>query len=144
MQALSLARLGRQISEETGPGFAGPVIFGLLAMLEERRDDQRAALTAGEALLAGGAVGHNHFWFRRYAIEHALLVQDWDEADRQAETLLRRMADEPLDYASRVAERGRLLAKKGRDGPGKLEEALSASIPADVMNIDLLSIALRS
>src|SRR6202035_308095 len=54
MQALSLVRLGHQISEETGPGFAGPVIYGLLALLEEKRDDQRAALAAGESLLAGG------------------------------------------------------------------------------------------
>jgi class 3 adenylate cyclase/tetratricopeptide (TPR) repeat protein len=144
MQALSLARLGHQISEQTGPGFAGPVIYGLLALLEEKRDDQRAALAAGETLLAGGSVGHNHFWFRRYAIEHALLVQDWDEADRQAESLLLRTADEPLDYASRIAERGRFLAKRGRSGPGKLAETFTASIPPDAMNIDALSIALRS
>jgi tetratricopeptide (TPR) repeat protein len=90
------------------------------------------------------SVGHNHFWFRRYAIEHALLVQDWDAADRQAESLLLRTVDEPLDYASRIAERGRFLAERGRSGPGKLEETFTALIPLDAMNIDVLSIALRS
>jgi len=27
------------------------------------------------------AVGHNHFWFRRYAIEAALQSEAWDETD---------------------------------------------------------------
>ena len=86
--ALALARTGREISEETGPGFAGPILFGLLSLLEDKREDQKAALTAGEALLEQGSVGHNHFWFRRYAVERALLFEDWNEVDRQADALI--------------------------------------------------------
>jgi hypothetical protein len=52
-----------------------------------------------------GCVGHNYFWFRRYAIERALLFEDWNEVDRQADTLLLRMADELLAYVSYVAAR---------------------------------------
>jgi hypothetical protein len=31
-EALTLAREGREISEETGPGFVGPILYGLLAL----------------------------------------------------------------------------------------------------------------
>jgi ATP/maltotriose-dependent transcriptional regulator MalT len=143
-EALSLARLARQISEETGPGFAGPTICGLLALLEDKREDQETALSSGEALLAQESVGHNHFWFRRYAIEYSLLLEQWDEVDRHAGALLLRMADEPLEYASRIAERGRYLAQKGQTKAAKLEEEFIASAPSNKMNIDALSIALRS
>src|SRR5205807_2024055 len=84
-EALALAREGREISNETGPGFTGPILYGLLALLEDRREQQEIALAAGEALLAQGSVGHNHFWFRRYAIERALLFEDWEKADKQAD-----------------------------------------------------------
>ena len=113
-EALTLAREGREISEETGPGFVGPILYGLLALVEDKRTDQEAALAAGEALLNQGCVGHNYFWFRRYAIERALLLEDWNEVDRQADALLLRMANEPLAYASYVAERGHHLARRGR------------------------------
>lgn len=112
-EALVLVRRGREISEETGPGFAGPILYGLLALVEDKREDQVAALAAGEALLERGAVGHNHFWFRRYAIERALLFEDWKEVTRQADALLARVSDEPLAYARIVAERGRCLARRG-------------------------------
>ena len=113
-EALTLAREGREISEETGPGFVGPILYGLLALMEDKRTDQEAALAAGEALLEQGCVGHNYFWFRRYAIERALLLEDWNEVDRHADALLLRMANEPLAYACHVAQRGQYLARRGR------------------------------
>jgi hypothetical protein len=70
-EALALVRQGLAASEETRPGFVGPILYGLLALIETERSGREAALAAGEALLAKGAVGHNHFWFRRYAIEVA-------------------------------------------------------------------------
>ncbi len=146
-EALALAREGREISEETGPGFTGPILHGLLALLDDRREDQEAALAAGEALLARGAVGHNHFWFRRYAIERALLLEDWSEVDRQANALLLRMTEEPLPYATYVAERGRLLACRGRGditqtGEDKLAKLMTSTSEAG-MRIDALGEALR-
>src|SRR5450759_5510005 len=53
-EALALAREGREISNEAGPGFTGPILYGLLALLEDRHEDQEIALVAGEALLAQG------------------------------------------------------------------------------------------
>jgi class 3 adenylate cyclase/tetratricopeptide (TPR) repeat protein len=146
--ALLLARTGREISEETGPGFAGPILFGLLSLLEDKREDQEAALTAGEALLEQGSVGHNHFWFRRYAIERALQLEDWNEVDRQADALLQRMADEPLAYASLIADRAHDLAQKGRgqgaqaDDPKiRLRDVTAAGAK---MKFDALGITLRN
>jgi ATP/maltotriose-dependent transcriptional regulator MalT len=145
--ALALARAGRDISEETGPGFAGPILFGLLALLEDRQNDQEAALAAGAALLAKGSVGHNHFWFRRYAIERALLFEDWNEVDRQADALIMRMADEPLAYASFFAERAQNLAQIGRgqaiDAAEEKLKVLNMAAASNDMRIDALGSSLR-
>jgi hypothetical protein len=110
-EALSLVRAGLEASQETSPGFAGPVLFGLLALAEPSRSNQEAALSDGEALLEKGTVGHNHFWFRRYAIEWALRAGDWESAERHAGALLERTEHEPLPYARFIARRGRLLAR---------------------------------
>jgi tetratricopeptide (TPR) repeat protein len=146
-EALALARKGREISEETGPGFAGPILYGLLALVEDKRKDQEAALAAGEALLGQGSVGHNHFWFRRYAIERALLFEDWNEVARQADALLIRMSAEPLAYASVVAERGRYLVRRGLGEATDMDEEklrlLSATAAEIGLRIDALGSALR-
>jgi class 3 adenylate cyclase/tetratricopeptide (TPR) repeat protein len=144
-EALALARKGQEIAEETGPGFVGPILYGLLALVEDERKDQEAALAAGEALLTQGCVGHNHFWFRRYAIERALLLEDWNEVDRHADALLLRMADEPLAYASYVAARGHYLARQGRGEPTDAAKLafLSATVAEIDMRIDALGSALR-
>jgi ATP/maltotriose-dependent transcriptional regulator MalT len=144
-EALALAQMGREISEETGAGFAGPILYGLLALVEDKRKDQEAALVAGEALLGQGSVGHNHFWFRRYAIERALLLEDWNEVDNQADALLLRMANEPLAYASYVAERGQYLARRGRgDATDEAKLRLLSVAAAEIdMRIDALGCALR-
>jgi hypothetical protein len=147
-EALAMARTAREISDETGPGFIGPAIHGLIALSAEAREERSAALAAGEAVLAKGAVGHNHFWFRRYAIERALLDEDWDEVERHAEALLRRTAAEPLAYAACVATRAQVLARRGRgdstDADEKaLEQALAVSAEAG-LRIDALGAALRS
>jgi tetratricopeptide (TPR) repeat protein len=144
-EALTLAREGREISEETGPGFVGPILYGLLALVEDKRADQEMALAAGEALLNQGCVGHNYFWFRRYAIERALLLEDWSEVDRQADALLLRMAAEPLTYASFVAERGHHLARRGRgDATDEATLRLLSLAAAEIgLRIDALGSALR-
>ena len=146
-EALALAREARKISEETGPGFVGPIVLGLLALLEDQRKNQEAALSAAEALLEGGSVGHNHFWFRRFAIERALLLEDWSEVERQADALLLRMSEEPLVYASWVAQRGKILARRGRGNTSETDEnelkQILASAAETDMRIDVLGESLR-
>ena len=146
-ETLALARAGLEISKETGPGFNGAILHGLVALVEDKPEDQEAALAAGEALLAQGSVGHNHFWFRRYAIERALLLEDWNEVDRQADALLLRMASEPLAYATHVAKRGYHLARRGRgDAAETVKEHLRhlSNAAAEIdMRLDALGSALR-
>jgi class 3 adenylate cyclase/tetratricopeptide (TPR) repeat protein len=146
-EALALARAGRKISDETGPGFVGPILQGLIALTGETSEERETALAAGERLLAKGAVGHNHFWFRRYTIERALLAEDWNEAENQAEALRLRTSEEPLAYASCLAVRGRVLARRGRGDATEADEkhlaqALALAAKAD-MRVDALGVALR-
>ena len=98
-------------------------------------------------MLAKGAFGHNHFWFRRYAIEQALLTGQWDAADRHANALLARMSGEPLPYSSIVARRGQLLARRGAgaataEDESELERLRSKAAEVD-FRIDALGDALR-
>ena len=136
-EALALAREGRGISSETGAGFVGPTLCGLLGLLEPRREDQDAALASGEALLAQGSVGHNHFWFHRNAIELALQERDWDEVDRHADALAAYTQAERLPFSDLLTARGHALAAFGRGalGPnlvatlsGLRDEALAAGV----------------
>ena len=146
-EALSLVRQGLAASDETSPRFVGPILFGLLALLEPGREAQEAAISAGKSLLAKGAFGHNHFWFRRHAIEQALLTRQWDAADRHADALLTRMSDEPLPYSTIVARRGQLLARRGAgaataDDESELERLRAKAAEVD-FRIDALGDALR-
>jgi class 3 adenylate cyclase/tetratricopeptide (TPR) repeat protein len=147
-EALALVREGLAASEETSPGFVGPILYGLLALIETERSGREAALAAGEALLAKGAVGHNHFWFRRYAIEAALQVQEWDVADAHADALAERTAAEPLPYSDLIVRRGRILARMGRGAAGDEDAAelaaLRAKAAAADFRIDALRDALRT
>jgi ATP/maltotriose-dependent transcriptional regulator MalT len=147
-EALALAREGLAASEETSPGFAGPILFGLLALLERHPAEQAAALAAGEGLLTKGAVGHNHFWFRKYAIEQALNARDWDVADRHAGALAARIADEPLPYSDMIVQRGRILARIGRGAATEEDERTLADLRVKAaqadFRIDALGEALRA
>jgi tetratricopeptide (TPR) repeat protein len=120
-EAMSLVRQGLMAAEETSLSFAGPILYGLLALLERELKAQEAAIAMGESLLAKGAIGHNHFWFRRFSIEWALRNRRWDEVDSQADALVARTAIEPLPYSNLIARRGQLLARRGR-GQATLED----------------------
>ena len=126
----------------------GPILYGLLGLIETEGSAREAALAAGEALLTKGAGGHNHFWFRRYAIEASSLVEAWDAADAHADALAERTAAEPLPYSDLIVERGRILARMGcgtaRDEDVGELAALRAKAAAADFRIDVLTEALRS
>jgi hypothetical protein len=147
-KALGLAREGLAASEETTPGFVGPFLYGLVGLIEAERSAREAALAAGEALLAKGAVGLNHIWFRRYAIEATLQAEGWREAEAHADALARRTAAEPLQYSDLIVERGRILSRAGRgtarDEDAEKLAALRAKAAAADFRIDALGDALRA
>ena len=141
-------REGLAASEATSPGFCGPCLYGLLGLVETGRPARQAAFAAGEALLAKGAVGHNHFFFRRYAIEAALQWGAGDVADAQADALTERSTAEPLPYSDLIVKRGHILARMGR-GTARDEDAgelaaLRAKAAAADFRIDALGDALRA
>jgi hypothetical protein len=146
--ALALIREALEASEETSPRFVGPILYGFLGLIETERPAREAALAAGQDLLAKGAGGHNHFWFRRYAIEAALQAREWAEAECHAGVLAQRTAAEPLPLSNLIVERARILARMGRgiardEDVGELA-VLRAKAAAAGFHIDALEEALRA
>jgi tetratricopeptide (TPR) repeat protein len=105
--ALDLARQALAISREAGINFAGPWILGFLAVTTDNAAERDDALAEGEAILQRGAVGHNHLWFRRYAIEAHLKAEDWIEAERHAQALEDYTSPEALPWADYFIAHGR-------------------------------------
>jgi class 3 adenylate cyclase/tetratricopeptide (TPR) repeat protein len=123
-QALDSIRAGLAISREAGLNFVGPWILGHLAVLTDDHYERREALTEGECILAEGAVGHNHLWFRRYAIETSIISEEWEEAERHATELAGYTHSEPLPWADFFIAFGRTLADRGRHALGRRDGAL--------------------
>jgi class 3 adenylate cyclase/tetratricopeptide (TPR) repeat protein len=102
------------ISAETGMAYFGPIYYGIQALIEEDEIRRRAALSSGEALLAGNTLAHNHLLFRRDAIEASMMLRDWDEAERHAAALEEFVRPEPLPWTAFIAARARAFAAFGR------------------------------
>src|SRR4051794_6704970 len=79
-EALDLLHRAVIVSRETGISFVGPLVLGHLAATTDDAAARREALAEGEEVLRKGSVGHNHLWFRRYAIEASLNAGEWDAA----------------------------------------------------------------
>ena len=65
-----------EVEAANAKAFIGPWVLGTLARSLENSVARRNALKKGEALLRAGAVGHNHFQFRRQAIEIGIAEGD--------------------------------------------------------------------
>ncbi len=113
-EALTAIREALVISAETGMAYFGPVYYGILALIEEDEDPRKAALSDGEALLAGNVVAHNHLLFRRDAIEATRLLCEWDEMERHAAALEDFVRPEPLPWTDYIIARARAFAAFGR------------------------------
>ena len=98
--------------------FLGPMILGALALATDDEAVRNAALAEADELLAAGSVSHNHFLFRRNAIEACLRVRAWDHAERHAAALEDYARREPSAWTGFVVARGRALAAHGRGGNG--------------------------
>src|SRR5581483_5117309 len=81
-----------------------------------------ALLDEADALLAAGAVFHNHLIFGKDAIDACLAMGDWERAERHARALEACTRAEPLPMADFFVARGRALAAAGRD-PGHADRA---------------------
>ena len=103
--------------EEIGPRFAGPLMLAWRARTAASETERRECLASGEALLDGGSISHNHFWFREAAIDGSLDAGDLDEAERHADALERYASIEPTRWSAFIVARGRALAAARRGRP---------------------------
>jgi hypothetical protein len=90
--------------------YLGPAVFGIAAGLIDDPGERQALLAEGDKLLAAPTLGHNHFFFRRYAIDAELAVGHAEEARRHALALARYAEREPTPLTDLVVRRGMLLA----------------------------------
>ena len=93
-----------------GPKFAGPMLLSARARVAASRDECARLMAEGEALLADGALSHNHFWYRGDAIEVALEAGDAAAARRHADALERYASVEPTPWSDFTVARARALA----------------------------------
>jgi hypothetical protein len=81
---------------------------------------RRDALAAGEAMLAAGALSHNHFHFRRIAIDLGLEQGDWALALHHGAALEAYCIAEPLRYVDLLVARARTIVAIS-ENPGNVD-----------------------
>ena len=96
---------------EAGMQFHGPKIIGALSRAEDDPVERAALLAEGKEILRRGAVGHNHLWFYRDAIEALVSAGDGAGALEYVAALEDFTRAEPLPWSDLFAKRGRLLAR---------------------------------
>ncbi|TCK36334.1 tetratricopeptide repeat protein [Paraburkholderia sp. BL8N3] len=109
-RAARLLRDALALCHEVGTQFSAPKALGALSRAVDDPDERRRLLAEGAELLRQGAVGHNHLWFYRDAIEAMLAAADADGIRRYAQALQDYTRAEPLPWAELFAARGRALA----------------------------------
>ncbi|BAN27589.1 adenylate/guanylate cyclase domain-containing protein [Caballeronia insecticola] len=102
------------ISRETGMAYLGAAYLGTLARITDDAAVCERALAEGEALLVAGAVSHNHFLFRRDAIDACLDRSLWDAAAHHATAFEDYARREPSPFSAFVVARARALVAYGR------------------------------
>jgi class 3 adenylate cyclase/tetratricopeptide (TPR) repeat protein len=114
-EALALARQAADMSRDAIASFDGPRNLSVLALALDPGAEREAIMREAEAMLAAGAVGHNHLWYYRDAIEVKLEERDWTAAEHYAELLAEFTGAEPLAWSDLFIFRGRALAAYGRN-----------------------------
>ena len=112
-EALDDIEAALAISRETGMAYLGPSYLAILARATDDAGVCERALDEGDALLAAGAVSHNHYLFRRDAIDACIERGLWDAAAAHAAALEAYASREPSPFSAFVVARGRALVACG-------------------------------
>lgn len=113
-QLLALCREALELAERTSVTFAGPLVYGVYALLEPDPERQVHLLRQGEALMERTSMAHNRVFFVRLATDWAIERGDWGEALRYAGMLAKYFETrERLPYVDLVVARARLAAALG-------------------------------
>ncbi|MGF6300879.1 MULTISPECIES: ATP-binding protein [Paraburkholderia] len=102
------------ISREIGMTYLGATYLGVLARATDDVAVFGSALAEGEAWLAAGAVSHNHFLFRRDAIDACIDWRRWDDAAHHAAALEDYARREPSAFSAFFVARARALVSYGK------------------------------
>jgi hypothetical protein len=108
--AAAMLREAMAMCKDAGTQFCGPKVASALSRAVEEPGERAALLAEGKAMLARGAVGHNHLWFYRDAIEAELAAGDGPAALSYVAALEDYTRGEPLAWSDLFAARGRALA----------------------------------
>jgi hypothetical protein len=115
-EAVAMLRDALAICREAGTQFCGPKVTGVLSRAVEDPVERAAILAEGREMLDRGAVGHNHLWFYRDAIEALLSAGDAAGALEYVSALENYARAEPLSWSDLFAARGRALAAARHSG----------------------------
>lgn len=107
-------------AEASAIGFCGPWVLGIRARIRGAEAGAIEDLKRAEQILADGTVAHNHFFFRRHAMEFALEQGDWAEVERQAAAFELHLGEHGTPWSDLFLRRARLLAQVYR---GERQEA---------------------
>jgi hypothetical protein len=110
-EATEMLREALAMSRKAGMQFEGPKIVSALSRAEDDPVERATLLAEGKEILRRGAVGHNHLWFYRDAIEALLSAGDGAGALEYVAALEDFTRAEPLPWSDLFAKRGRLLAR---------------------------------
>lgn len=122
-EAAEMLREALAICREAGMQFCGPKVTSALSRTVNDSAERAALLAEGKEMLGRGAVGHNHLWFYRDAIEALLSAGDAAGALEYVAALENYTHAEPLPWSDLFATRGRLLAGAAR---GNVDDAMRA------------------
>jgi hypothetical protein len=110
-EAAEMLREALAICREAGTQFCGPKVTSALSRAVADPAERAALLAEGKEMLGRGAVGHNHLWFYRDAIEAVLSAGDGAGALIYVSALEDYTRAEPLPWSDLFAKRGRLLGR---------------------------------
>jgi hypothetical protein len=115
-ELLALCREALELAERTSMTFAGPLVYGVYALVEPDPARQRELLRLGETLMEKTSMAHNRVYFLRFALDWAIERGNWSEAQRYAGILAKYFETrEKLPYVDLLVARARLAAALGND-----------------------------
>jgi hypothetical protein len=115
-EAAQMLREALAMCRDVGMQFIGPKTHSALSRAVDDKAEQDRLLAEGEELLRRGAVGHNHLWFYRDAIEAMLAAADAPRVLRYADMLEAYTRSEKLPWSELFVARGRALVRARQDG----------------------------
>ncbi|WP_420860572.1 AAA family ATPase [Algirhabdus cladophorae] len=112
-----LTQAAKDMREVGAQQFIGPWILGSLALALGPCPQQTDLLAEAEEILQNGAIGHNHFQFRRLAIDAAIEAGDRQAALAQAQRLETFTKADPTPWSDQQIARARDFAARAQVSP---------------------------